>query len=460
MENNVNEVMSMLLTTQSGKSEKIRACMENVKIILENDNRFKGRLVYNKIDMKVYKMEPFPWDDEKELAKMPGIYGQIGMYPYNDKMDTLQIKRLIQRDYYQNTGEIDCEIISEAIRHTVHPVRSIIESLEWDGKDHIKNLLPTYLGVDPDEYQEKALKLMMVTMVTRMYTPGAKMDCILALTGDQGIGKSSFCRKLAFDDLTLFTDRLGDLTNKDTLQLVAGKLVIELGEMLACKKTREIEAVKSFLSSCADTYRAPYDRTWEDHLRQCILIATTNEDAFLSDVTGDRRWIAIECHADQIKKDINFDPDAMKEIMQAWAEAYHIYKAEKPDLVKWSLELAPEAKRHAEKHKEQDPRVGIIGEYLDELKRTQEKPRVCTMQIQHEVFHEYDTDRWKNKDIAKILTFEFPEWKKSDKKQRCGEYGVQVVWETDPVTDEQPRTEMVENFYQATQIEVVDLKEF
>lgn len=414
-------------------STKPRVCLENDKIALENDPRFKDRLYLNEIDLRIYKMKPFPWDDKNSMKKIPGIYGGLGMYLYNDNRDTSEIKRLIQRDYGQNLSEIQQEIYAEASRHTIHPVKIILENLDWDGKEHIKNLLPKYLGVKNDDYQAKALKLIMLTLITRIYQPGAKMDCVLSLGGKQGLGKSTFCRMLAFNDLNLFTDRLGDLSNKDTLQLVAGKLVIELAEMLALKKTKEIEAVKSFISAQQDTYRAPYAKTWEDHLRQCILLATTNENEYLSDLTGDRRWITVECDPGRREIDISEDPEAEGEFFQAWAEAYHIYKTEKPSIMALALELAPEAKKHAELHKEQDPKIGMIEDYLDRLRHESEKPRVCAVMIQQEVFHEYSTDRWKNKDISKIMDNCFPDWKRSEKRQRCGEYGIQVTWEAEPI---------------------------
>ena len=80
-------------------------------------------------------------------------------------------------------------------------------------------------------------------------------------------------------------------------------------------------AVKSFMTSQVDSYRPPYGREQIEIPRRCVIVGTTNEDHFLFDPTGDRRFWVIE-----VKGSIN--TDALKGIRdQLWAEAVALHLA-------------------------------------------------------------------------------------------------------------------------------------
>lgn len=415
--------------TKKKVSTAPRICLENVHIALNNDVRFADRLCYNEVDMKVYKAMPFPWDKKSDTKLMP----------INDRYDVSQLQRIIQRDYNQKPDDIKKQYIATAMDSSFNPIKEILEGLEWDGKEHIRYLMPKYLGVDNDEYQYKVLRLIMLALIERQYRPGSKFDCVMALNGSQGIGKSTFCKLLAFDDDAYFTDALGDLTDKDTLQIVAGKRVIELGEMLSLRKTKELEGVKRFLSSSTDCFRPPYGHTYEDFPRQCIIIATTNDNDYLSDVTGSRRWLPVSCKAENIKDLMKIQTDeAYDDVMAGWTEAMHDWKelthngSQPLDLVKMSYELAPEAAKRAVSHEEENPYEGEIGQYLQmKINRyfsdMSQQPRVCCKEIAQCALGIQNPGRFEIKDIAKILDNKFPDWERKGKLQ-CGMYGVQRVW--------------------------------
>jgi predicted P-loop ATPase len=123
-------------------------------------------------------------------------------------------------------------------------------------------------------------------IVARVLTPGCKFDYMPILEGAQGIGKSTLARVLGglyFADTGLV---LGD---KDSYQNLQGVSVYEWGELDNLTKA-EITKVKSFISSMKDRFRASFDRRPKDYPRQCMFIGTTNEDHYLVDQTGNRRF--------------------------------------------------------------------------------------------------------------------------------------------------------------------------
>jgi predicted P-loop ATPase len=52
----------------------------------------------------------------------------------------------------------------------------------------------------------------------------------------------------------------------------------------------EVTRVKAFISSQTDRFRATFDRRPKDYPRQCVFVGTTNEDHYLTDPTGNRRF--------------------------------------------------------------------------------------------------------------------------------------------------------------------------
>jgi putative DNA primase/helicase len=84
-------------------------------------------------------------------------------------------------------------------------------------------------------------------------------------------------------------------------------------------KRNEIETVKAFIAKQIDTFRPSYGRFAKEHPRQCVLIGTTNSDAYLRDPTGNRRFWPVRCGEVDLEA-LRRDRD------QLWAEtltAYH-----------------------------------------------------------------------------------------------------------------------------------------
>jgi putative DNA primase/helicase len=140
------------------------------------------------------------------------------------------------------------------------------------------------------------------------------------IEGDQGLGKSHFAQALAFDVPDWFTDGLNsDLANKETLFHLQGKLVVELSELSALKKT-SIEETKRFISKRVDRYRPFYGKREISVARRCVFIGTTNAHDYLIDVTGNRRFLPVMARA--------VDLDGFRiDRAQIFAEAIARYRA-------------------------------------------------------------------------------------------------------------------------------------
>ena len=83
--------------------------------------------------------------------------------------------------------------------------------------------------------------------------------------------------------------------NKDSVKIAASHWLVELGELDATFKQGQIADLKAFLSTEADELRLPYAQGYSKFKRRTAFIGTVNQDKFLKDATGNRRYLALEC---------------------------------------------------------------------------------------------------------------------------------------------------------------------
>ena len=155
--------------------------------------------------------------------------------------------------------------------------------------------------------------------------------------------------------------QLSDTHDKTGAEKLQGYWIMEIGELSGMKRTEQ-DALKQFISSQNDIYRASFGRRATPHLRQCIFIGTTNsERGYIRDTTGNRRFWPIKV-AESDKKPWNLSEE---EISQIWAEAKVRYHCGE------TLQLPEELERYAEQMQneamEVDDREGIIEAYLEKL---------------------------------------------------------------------------------------------
>lgn len=99
--------------------------------------------------------------------------------------------------------------------------------------------------------------------------------------------------------------------------------ICELGEIGSTMR-KDTDAVKAFLTSANDTYRPPYGKTHETYSRLTSFVGTVNDEQFLVDRTGNRRFATIPLNptlripAEKIQQ---FDS------LQLWIQVYEMVEA-------------------------------------------------------------------------------------------------------------------------------------
>ena len=303
-----------------------------------------------------------------------------------------------------------------------NPITDWLEALPpWDGKPRVGTLLADYLGADRDRYTSEVMHVFMQGAINRAYTPGCKFDYMPVLVGEQGSGKSMFLRRLAVNDVW-FDDNLNTVEGTQAIERLRGKWILELAELLAVKKQKEVEGIKAFVTTQVDSYREPYARRTTDRPRACVFAATTNDYNFLTDRTGNRRFLPVAVHKERATKDL-FAPDVREYFEQAWAEALYIYKTKHPALI-LSNEIQEHALNIQKNFLEEDAWVGLIQEHLDHCF----EKYVCAAYLWQSALDQpglpkrYDSSR-----ILSIMRNEISGWEYAG-NQRCGNYGLQKAF--------------------------------
>lgn len=211
-------------------------------------------------------------------------------------------------------------IASKAKRY--HPIREYLKGCEkeWDGQDRIRKLIGSIIPTrDQKDIYSRYLEVFMFGAVCRIMKPGCKFDQSLILLGKEGIRKSSLFSFLV-PVREWFIDTMPPLGDKDAMMAIQTAWVIEWAELESIRKANST-AIKSFLTSQFDTYRAPYGRKIEKHPRKCVFAGTTNEEEFLTSTSGNRRFMVLPLNG-------MIDTDYIMECRnQLWGEAIHKCRA-------------------------------------------------------------------------------------------------------------------------------------
>lgn len=337
---------TMLITSASGA---IKACLSNVITALRHAPEWNGLLAYNEFTLGTFALKSPPW---------PG--GRIG--EWSDQEDRLCADWMQKEEIFVNVDTVGAAIQTVSRDRSFHPVRDYLESLQWDGVSRIDTWTSRLLGADFNSYTSAVGSRWLISAVARIFHPGSKADCCLILEGSQGIKKSTALKTLG---APWFTDEIADLGSKDAAMQTNGVWIIEISELDSMARS-EVGRVKAFISRTNDRFRPPYGKRVIESPRQCVFSGSTNQNVWMRDETGARRFWPIACRL------VNIDQLAI-ERDQLWAEAVACYRS---GYVWWldKQELMDLAENEQADRYEGDAWDDVMGAWLRSPKPRRETP--------------------------------------------------------------------------------------
>jgi predicted P-loop ATPase len=238
--------------------------------------------------------------------------------PLSDRMINQLVVASNQSGINTNKAIVSTVLNTEIISPEYNPLSEYIQSLPaWDGEtDHIAELASRVVVKDNPNWHEH-FKRWFVAMIASGIDSKVHNEVMLILYGPQSIGKTTFLRNLIPSSLSsLFFSGLINPANEEFLGHLSKFLLINMDELVGMNR-KSFKELKEFLSKKDIYYRVKYDKFGQDFPRRASFAGTTNEQDFLFDLSGNRRFICIE-----IQKIDNSSP---LQLDKCYAQAYALY---------------------------------------------------------------------------------------------------------------------------------------
>ena len=324
---------------------KILSTTKNMRLIIQKDPAIAGKIALDEFANRGVAMGALPWN----LCPGKRNWSDTDDAGIRDYMETI----------YRISGKekIYDALLLEAHQNRFDEIKDYLTRLTWDGQGRLDRLFIDYLGAEDSPYTRAVARKSLTAAVARAMNPGTKYDYMPILAGPQGIGKSTLLRILGRG---WYSDSLTTFEGKEAAEMIQGVWINEIGELNGLNRS-ETNAVKQFLSKVEDLFRVPYGRRTEVFKRRCVFFGTSNDDEFLKDRTGNRRFWPIDCAIQSPKKSIWDDLEG--EVHQIWAEATERWRAGEPLYLTGEVEEI--SKRVQAAHMETSSKQGLIEEYLD-----------------------------------------------------------------------------------------------
>lgn len=365
---------------------------------------------YNRLANEIWKVGPVYWEKS------------IDQRPWTETDDARLIALMEERMGACKEKPMLRALTIYADDNGYDPLVELFESFSWDGSPRAETLLIDYMGAEDCPYTRTVTRILLSSIVKRVFHPGCKCDHMLILVGQGGVGKSTWVRGLAVKS-TYFCDSIANITDvKANGELLRGKLVVELPE-LAGMSRRDIDGVKAAITRQTDEFRGAYCRRTGSFPRRAVYVGTTNEVDFIAEgnAGGQRRFLPVLCGVTKPAKSV-FSPSFSTDVRQAYAE---VREWERTGDERFSVVLSPEMESEARNVRdgftEESPLHQKVEKFLSEHKDQQ----VCTFAVIDALGLQRSDQTCK--EISRAISTVGKGWQPHGKRQ-CPPYGKQKCW--------------------------------
>lgn len=191
-------------------------------------------------------------------------------------------------------------------------------------KEISKYLIHDQNLISENAKSEFLLKWFLNSLCALFSIEGHESHGVLVLQGKQGVGKTRFFKNLLPKKLLKYNyigeGKQIDTSSKDNLEELTSYFIAELGEIASTLK-KGMDELKNHITKSSDTYRSSYARKNVTYPRRHVYCGSVNEEQFLKDDTGNRRfWVipVLDIKHDEFIEQFNLE--------SFWAEIYFLYQ--------------------------------------------------------------------------------------------------------------------------------------
>ena len=245
---------------------------------------------------------------------------------YQPMSDRLSNTLLTALQSIKPTRKCDMEtVLDSGYVATFQPFLHYLNRLPpWDGQDHILAMSVSVTvkgGTEKQMLFYEYLKRWLVAMVASWLDEGEVNQAVLVLIGEQGIYKTTWFSHLLPPELRdYFRIKVNSSrVSKDDL-ITLSQYGLVCYEELDVMRPSDVNTMKSVVTMPSIDERKPYGHYTEHMPHVASFCGTGNNVQFLTDQTGNRRWLPFEVESIISPRDQPFDYEGI------YSQAYALYR--------------------------------------------------------------------------------------------------------------------------------------
>ena len=319
---------------------EVYATVEDIKTFLSGHVMLRHNVITRRVECRLLERDPWEdYDGSTESAmqllascgrnKTPELpdsldrKASLGWEPVTDRIvnslwaELSKQKPVRVQDMYR---VIESDFVPE-----FHPFRYYLEHLPpWDGLNHILSMsVSVNVRGDVDEQLRFAeyLRKWLVGMVAGWIDDTVVNNVILVLIGEQGAYKTTWFNHVLPPELRqyFYTKTNAKRMGRDDL-LTLAQYGLVCCEELDTMRPSELNQLKAAVTMPSIDERAAYAHFHEHRKHIASFCGTGNNAQFLSDPTGNRRWLPFEVESIESPRENPFDYENI------YAQAYALYR--------------------------------------------------------------------------------------------------------------------------------------
>lgn len=264
------------------KQGRIEPTADNLVKLCSRPDKIRWHLAYD------------TFKDELVCAPSGQAQGQEQWRAFTD-VNYIDVRIELERRGMKPCGQ---ELLRGAIskaagERTIDTAVEWLSRLRWDGEERMASFCARAWGWTASDYSSAVGRYIWTAMAGRVLDPGCQADMAPILVGPQGAGKTSAIKAMVPDE-DFYTSIPLDGHDDDTSRRLRGKLVGELEELRGLN-SRHIEEIKAWITRTSEEWVPKYKEFASKFKRRLVFIGSTNDDEFLNDPTGERRWLPGRC---------------------------------------------------------------------------------------------------------------------------------------------------------------------
>ena len=299
--------------------QETAATVDDIKTFLGDHVFLRHNVITKRVECRIPEADP--WNSLG--FRTESLHSTPNWQPLSDRVVN-SLWSALSREKRVNVQDMYRVIESDFVE-AYHPFRYYLDHLPpWDGQDYLMELsLSVSVKGEVEEQMRFALylKKWLVGMVAAWVDDAVVNNVILVLIGEQGSYKTTWFHYLLPPELRQYfytKTNSGRMGRDDLLTLAQYGLVC--CEELDTMRPSELNQLKAAVTMPSVDERAAYAHYHEHRQHIASFCGTGNNVQFLSDPTGNRRWLPFEVESIDSPRDRPLNYEGI------YAQAYALYR--------------------------------------------------------------------------------------------------------------------------------------